>query len=148
MLSTGLSKVNIYMSYVVSKLMYSLETLWLLKHERAKLDAFHHRCLRKVLGIPSSYISRVPNADVLDAAGVPLLSDLLCRRQTCLYRKISQQHAGSYANNLCAQSRVILGHGTGSGGEDVRGKCGQQVSTSLWHDVSNYLPYICIIFFM
>ena len=106
--NTGLGrrrKLEIYMAYVVSKLMCSLETIWLLKHERAKLDAFHHRCLRKILGIPHSYISRVSNADVLDTSGLLLLSDLLATRQAALYKKISDQPPNSIARQLvCSES--------------------------------------------
>ena len=52
-------KFKIYESCVLSKLMYSLDSVWLLRAERARLDAFHCRCLRRLLGIPCSLISRI-----------------------------------------------------------------------------------------
>ena len=54
-------KVHIYMSTVVPKVLYSLESLWLLQADLRRLDAFHCRCLRKVLHIQPSYLSQVPN---------------------------------------------------------------------------------------
>ena len=93
-------KVHIYMTCVVSKLLYSLETLWLLKAERAKLDAFHHRCLRKIVGIPPSFVSRVPNSVVLQVAAAPLLSELLAHRQTTAYQKLTAQSQDSLGRRL------------------------------------------------
>ena len=88
------------MTCIVSKVLYSLDLVWLLKAERAKLDAFHHFCLRKILRIPPSYVSRVTNADVLASASVPLLSDLLATRQNNLYQCIAAAPQESYAKAL------------------------------------------------
>ena len=84
-------KQHIYISCVISKLLYSLESLWLLKHDKQRLDAFHCKCLRKILGIPHSYYSRVSNATVLERAGSMPLSDMLRDRQAQAYRKIVAQ---------------------------------------------------------
>ena len=59
-------KIEIYMACVGSKLMYNLETLWLLKADISRLDAFHVKCLRCICRIPHSYVSRVQNDTVLD----------------------------------------------------------------------------------
>ena len=93
-------KLDIYMSCVVSKLLYSLESVWLVQHERLRLDAFHHSCLRKMLGIQHSYLSRVPNSEVLSAAALPLLSQLLTDRQISLYKKIAGSSCESFAKAL------------------------------------------------
>ena len=89
-------KYNIYDSVVLSKLLYSLDSLWLLKADRARLDAFHCRCLRRVLGIPSSYISRVRNDTVLEKASTKPLSQTLLCRQKHLYNKIASYDANSF----------------------------------------------------
>ena len=73
-------KLQIYSACVVSKILYSMESLWLLQADRTRLDAFHYKCLRKILGIPCSFISRVPNAHVLEQSGGPMLSQLLLDR--------------------------------------------------------------------
>ena len=46
---TRARKLEIYSACVVSKILYSMESLWLLQADRAKLDAFHYKCLRKIL---------------------------------------------------------------------------------------------------
>ena len=61
-------KIQLYKSLVLSRLLYGLQTLWLSKHLRQRIDGFHCMCLRQILGIPHSYISRIPNADVLKKA--------------------------------------------------------------------------------
>ena len=65
-----------------------------------RLDAFHHRCLRKLLRIPCSYISRVPNSEVLQQSGQMLLSALLEQRQIQLYRRITALPADSYVKKV------------------------------------------------
>ena len=59
------SKVRIYMSCIVSKLLYGLQSAWLTKVQRAKLDGFHARCVREIAGIKHAYWSRASNFDVL-----------------------------------------------------------------------------------
>ena len=67
-------KYKIYSSYVVSKLTYGLQTVWLTKAARSKLDAFHVRCLRQILSIAHSHWSRISNQEVLHRIGAPKLS--------------------------------------------------------------------------
>ena len=61
-------KMFIYESFVLPRLMYSLHTAWLNKAEVKRLDGFHCRCLRRIFGIPPSFVSRVSNEDVLSTA--------------------------------------------------------------------------------
>ena len=93
-------KLGIYMACVVSKLLYSLESLWLLKADLSRLEAFHCRYLRRILHIPHSYISRISNATVLERADLPTLSSLLHERQKGLYRRISLQPRGSFVKTV------------------------------------------------
>jgi hypothetical protein len=81
-------KVEIYSACVLSKLLYNLESLWLLQADLQRLDAFHIRCLRKIYGIPCSYISRVSNMVVLQASQQQPLSELIAVRQAKLYQRI------------------------------------------------------------
>ena len=74
-------KLRIFDACVVSKLLYCLHTSFLSKQELRRLDAFQARCLRKILRIPHSYISRVSNERVLERAGSKPLSNALLRRQ-------------------------------------------------------------------
>ena len=62
-------KVRIYDACVVSSLTYGLQTAWLSVAARRRLDGFHAKCLRRICNILPSFISRVPNAEVLARAG-------------------------------------------------------------------------------
>lgn len=62
------------MACVVSKLLYNLDSLWLLQADLSRLDAFHVQCLRRIYNIPCSYISRISNRDVLSTAKQRTLS--------------------------------------------------------------------------
>ena len=83
------AKVKIFETCIVSKLMYSLHTAWFNATARRKLDAFQNRCLRRILGIAPSYVSRVPNAEVIRLAGVRKASATLLQRQLELFGRIA-----------------------------------------------------------
>ena len=104
---TTARKLQIYDSCVVTKIMYSLESLWLLKGERCRLDAFHHRFLRRILRIPPSYYSRISNASVLQQAGSRLLSTSLLLRQKALYRRIAELPDDSLVRRLVCDSQGL-----------------------------------------
>ena len=74
-------KLEIFNALIVSKLRYGTTTLWLNKAERAKLDGFHCRCLRRIAGIPSAYLSRISNDEVRKRTGQLRLSDEILRSQ-------------------------------------------------------------------
>ena len=65
----------------MSQLTYGLQTVWFTKASRSKLDAFHVRCLRRILGIAHSYWSRISNQEVLHRIGAPKLSMILLEQQ-------------------------------------------------------------------
>ena len=58
-------KIELYKSLILSKFLYGLQTVWLSKVLRRRIDGFHCSCLRQILGIPHSYVSRVTNVQVL-----------------------------------------------------------------------------------
>ena len=81
-------KIRIYKSVVISRLLYGLNTAWLNIAEIRRLNGFHCRCLRTILRIPPSFISRVPNADILaHAEEVPLGRQLL-KQQLLLFGRL------------------------------------------------------------
>ena len=78
----GIDKqLRIFETCVLSRLTYCLHTAYLNKRECQRLDAFQAGCLRKILGIPHSYISRVTNQCVLEKPSVSKLSSTLLKRQ-------------------------------------------------------------------
>ena len=84
-------KIQIYLACVVSKLMYCLDSLWLLQGDIQRLDGFHAKCLRRILKIEPSYVSRVSNDFVLKSANQDQLSVLLKKRQNELFQKIASK---------------------------------------------------------
>ena len=79
------------MACVVSRLLYGMQAMWLNKAARNKLDAFHARSLRTILGIKPSYYSRVPNQEVLRRAGSVRLSQLLLEQQLNFFGKLARR---------------------------------------------------------
>lgn len=87
-------KIQVYKAWVVQKLMYCLHTGCFTRAEQRKLDGFHCRCLRQILGIPHAQYSRVSNAEVLAAAGDKPLSSTLLARQLHLFGDIARKAVG------------------------------------------------------
>ena len=73
-------KVYMYQACVLSTLLYSSETWTLYSHQESRLNSFHLRCLRQMLGI--SWQDHVPNKQVLDQAGIQSVFAILS--QKCL----------------------------------------------------------------
>ena len=96
------------MACVVSKLMYCLESLWLLQADRHRLDAFHAKCLRRIPNIPCSYISRISNENVLNLARQSRVSVLLEHRQNALYHKIAASHENDILRRLTLRPASIF----------------------------------------
>ena len=81
-------KLQIFNACISSKVLYSLDSLWLLKVDRARIDAFQCFCLRRILRIAPSFVSRVSNRDVLIASHQVAYSVTLETRQVQLFKKI------------------------------------------------------------
>lgn len=75
--------------------MYGLQTAWLGKVQRRRLNGFQARCLRQIHGILPSFLSHVPNKDVLAAAGATLLSDRLLEQQLKLLGNVARSRSGT-----------------------------------------------------
>ena len=88
-------KLELYSAIVLPRLLYNLETLWLLKADRKRLYSFNAQCLRRICRIPHSFLSRVSNDQILNRCRARPLSEALRERQTSMYNKIaglSQDH--------------------------------------------------------
>ena len=82
-------KLEIYSACILSKLTYNLHALALNIAEQRKLDAFHARCLRKILRIPMSFLSKVSNESVLQQASTKKLSKIILQRQLDLLHRLA-----------------------------------------------------------
>jgi len=74
-------KFEIFTACVLQRLLYSLETAWLNKSLRNKLDGFYAKCLHQILKINPSHISRVSNHYILQQFNAKPLSRTLLHRQ-------------------------------------------------------------------
>ncbi|XP_063585836.1 uncharacterized protein LOC134763209 [Penaeus indicus] len=78
MLTTN-TKMRVYQACVLSTLLYGSETWTLYSVQERRLNTFHLRCLRRLLGI--TWQDRVPNIDVLAKAGMPSMFAILSQRR-------------------------------------------------------------------
>ena len=92
---TKTQKLKFFEAFVLSKLTYGLATTWLKKAQRRHLDGFHARCLRRMLGIPAAFISRISNAAVFEQAKVRPVVEQVLNRQLLLLRRVGCSPAGS-----------------------------------------------------
>ena len=88
-------KLQYFHSLIISRLIYGLASMWLMVGQRRRLDGFYARCLRSILRVPHSFISRVSNAQVFCKAGVSKFSDQLLQRQMILLGKVARSPADS-----------------------------------------------------
>ena len=73
------SKMAVYNACIISNLLYGSETWTTYSKQERKLNSFHMRCLRRILGIHWS--DKVPNAQVLERAGLTTMFTLLRQRR-------------------------------------------------------------------
>ena len=79
----------------MSRLVYGLATSWLVKTQRRRVDGFYAKCLRRILRIPSAFISRVSNQHVFDAAGVVPVSLQIEKQQLKLFGQVARSAEGN-----------------------------------------------------
>jgi len=72
-------KIQIYRAVVVTTLLYAAETWTTYSRHICKLNKFHFRCLRRILGI--SWKDRVSNLEVLKRAGIEDIEAMIIRSQ-------------------------------------------------------------------
>lgn len=85
---TGRGQVRVFTSLVASRLLYSLSSLCHSVAEQRQLNGFQNRCLRHLVGIKPSFISRITNAEVLRQTGHTLATTLLLKRQLQLFGNV------------------------------------------------------------
>ena len=72
-------KMKVYQACVLSTLLYSSKTWTLYSCQERRLNTFHPRCLRRILGI--TWQDYVSNKDVVAQAGLPSMFALLNQRR-------------------------------------------------------------------
>ena len=87
-------KLAIYAAMVDSKLLYSLSSICLTVAQERRLNGFQSRCIRVIIGVQPSFISRVSNAEVLAKSGHAAATQLLRKRQMKLLESVLQSCGG------------------------------------------------------
>jgi len=83
-------KCEIFQSVITSGLLYGFSSAWLNAAEVRRLNGFQARCLRRILRIQPSFVSRVSNKSVLERARQTPYSALLLRQLVVLFGKIAR----------------------------------------------------------
>ena len=73
------TKIKVYQACVLSTLLYGSESWTTYSKQENRLEVFHLRCLRRILGI--SWKDRISNNAVLDKAEIPSVHALLSQRR-------------------------------------------------------------------
>ena len=73
------TKIAVYNACIISTLLYGSESWTTYARQERRLNSFHMRCLRRILGI--SWEDRIPNTEVLAKAGLPSMFTLLRQRR-------------------------------------------------------------------
>ena len=92
------TKVNIYKACVISTLIYGSESWAMHAHQEKRLNVFHMRCLRRILGI--TWQDRMANKVVLEKAGIPSLYTLLEQRRMRWLGHVTRMNDGHIRKNL------------------------------------------------
>ena len=83
-------KIQILQAVITSRLLYSLGSAWLNVAELRRLNGFQSRCLRQLLGIKPSFLSRVSNKTILEQAGQISYGRQLLRQQLLLFGRVAR----------------------------------------------------------
>jgi hypothetical protein len=83
-------KLEVFQAVITSRLLNGLSSAWLHVKEQRQIDGFQARCLRRILGVMPSFISRVSNQKVLEQSGQRRYTCQLLRQQLLLYGKIAR----------------------------------------------------------
>ena len=74
-------KIKVYTACILGVLLYSSETWCTYRRQENRLNAFHFRCLRSILGVSWSYMNHVPNSTILHLTGSYDLTTIIRQRR-------------------------------------------------------------------
>ena len=92
------TKTKVYQACVLSTLMYGSESWSLYTRQERRLNSFHQRCLRRILGI--TWQNHVSNKEVLDKAGIPSMFALLSQRRFRWLGHVTRMHDGRLPKDI------------------------------------------------
>ena len=92
------TKMKVYQACVLSTLLYASEAWTLYSHQERRLNSFHLRCLRRILGI--TWQDRISNKNVLAQAGTPSMFALLSQRRLRWLGHVSRMQDGRIPKDM------------------------------------------------
>ena len=92
------TKVNVYKACVIGTLLYGSESWTMRAHQEKRLNVFHMRCLRRILGI--TWQDKVTNKVVLEKAGIPSLYTILKQRRMRWLGHVTRMKDGRIPKDL------------------------------------------------
>ncbi|XP_068676172.1 uncharacterized protein [Montipora foliosa] len=95
---TTKTNMAVYNACVISTLLYGSEALTTYSKQERKLNSFHLRSLRRILGI--SWKDKVPNTEVLHRAGLPTMYTLLRQRRMRWIGHVRQMEDGRIPKDI------------------------------------------------
>ena len=101
-------KIEVFQSFITSKVMYSFSTVWWNKAERRRLNGFQARCLRRILNIPAAFVSRISNKTVLSKSGQLPYTCQLLRHQLLWFGKVGRAPNDDFTRKLTFQNDTVI----------------------------------------
>ncbi|XP_067902230.1 transmembrane protein 138 isoform X1 [Heterodontus francisci] len=96
------TKVRVYQACVLSTLLYGSEAWTMYVSQERRLNSFHLRCFRRILGI--RWQDCISNTQVLEAASIPSIYTLLSQRRLRWLGHVSRMADGRIPKNtLCSE---------------------------------------------
>ena len=101
-------KLFIFEALISNKLRYGVASAWLAKADLRRIDGFQANCLRKMLRIPVSFVSRITNERVRTIAQQPPLSQSIKASQLALYDQVLNNPEKHYLRSVAFHRDSLL----------------------------------------
>ena len=93
-------EIEIFQAIVTTQVLYGLNSAWRNKADQRRLNGFQARCLRVLIRVAPSYISRISNKTVLErTAQLPYTRQLL-KQQLPLFGKVARANDADVLRKL------------------------------------------------
>ena len=92
--------MHIFQAIVAAQVLYGLSSSWLTTAQVQRLNGFQARCLRRILRIPSSFVSRISNKSVVERAKTKSFSSQLLKQQLLLLGRVAHAPAHDVLRRL------------------------------------------------
>lgn len=134
------TKMAVYNACVLSTLLYGSETWTTYAKQERRLNAFHMRCVRRILGI--SWQDRVPNTEVLSRAGLPTMFTLLRQRRLRWLGHVHRMEDGRIPKDILYGELMNGKRGTGRPQLRYRDVCKRDmkaldINTESWENLAD-----------